>query len=367
MNQPQATDQLPTEEYLKLLLEFGALPKVQIRRTFMEISGYPHYENVCSNILKFYFDPEEEHGLDDLFLVAFLQMAGNTEVPKTRDIHVWTQEGTATGKFIDIVVASDSFVIGIENKISHWLANDLEDYGKHLDSLGQKGSAVIKAVLGLNPVTGEAPLKGGFKSYTYEQFWSHVLRLMPHHISKADNKWMAYLFDLIETTNRLAGKNMELNQRDQFFIEHNDRIEKLIKEREEFFGRLNDKIRQIHGSIKESDEAKEFLRTDPWIYKNSCLALDLKMPGKRYVAFDLLIKPTGWQLEVFGRNRESEHYFRKHLLKNLSRYSEGVNSTFGEGRTVLKTWAIHKDIADIQDDLLWWMEKAVEAGQSTLS
>ena len=25
--------------------------------TFQEISGYPHYENVCSNILAFYLDP----------------------------------------------------------------------------------------------------------------------------------------------------------------------------------------------------------------------------------------------------------------------------------------------------------------------
>jgi hypothetical protein len=38
-----------TENYGKLLLAFQALPKTNRSQTFMEISGYPHYENVSSN------------------------------------------------------------------------------------------------------------------------------------------------------------------------------------------------------------------------------------------------------------------------------------------------------------------------------
>lgn len=31
--------------------------KIPIKeKTFMDVSGYPHYENVCSNILAFYFN-----------------------------------------------------------------------------------------------------------------------------------------------------------------------------------------------------------------------------------------------------------------------------------------------------------------------
>ena len=38
--------------------------KIPIKeKTFMDISGYPYYENVCSNILAFYFKPKEEHKL----------------------------------------------------------------------------------------------------------------------------------------------------------------------------------------------------------------------------------------------------------------------------------------------------------------
>ena len=45
----------------KLLVDFQRIPKRKRNRTFMEISGYPHYENVCNNILKFNINPKNEH------------------------------------------------------------------------------------------------------------------------------------------------------------------------------------------------------------------------------------------------------------------------------------------------------------------
>ena len=42
-----------------LLNEFARLPPHEDRPlTFMEIAGYPHYENVCSNTLAYFLDPE---------------------------------------------------------------------------------------------------------------------------------------------------------------------------------------------------------------------------------------------------------------------------------------------------------------------
>ena len=42
----------------------------------MEIGGYPHYENVCSNFLAFFFNPERPHGLGSLFLDALVGSVG---------------------------------------------------------------------------------------------------------------------------------------------------------------------------------------------------------------------------------------------------------------------------------------------------
>jgi len=75
------TNAQAVESYLKLLLAFRSLPRSSRGRTFMEVSGYPHYENVSSNILGFYFDPAAEHGLKDLLLSAFFQMVDIKDMP----------------------------------------------------------------------------------------------------------------------------------------------------------------------------------------------------------------------------------------------------------------------------------------------
>ena len=80
MEPDTATNPQAVEDYLKLLLAFRALPETKRSRTFMEVSGYPHYENVCSNILRFYLDPAAEHGLSDLLLSAFLRKGSNHKV-----------------------------------------------------------------------------------------------------------------------------------------------------------------------------------------------------------------------------------------------------------------------------------------------
>lgn len=56
-----------------LLDAFGRLKgRTNRPQTFMEIAGYPHYENACSNFLAFFFDPEGPHGLGNLFLHSLM-------------------------------------------------------------------------------------------------------------------------------------------------------------------------------------------------------------------------------------------------------------------------------------------------------
>ena len=48
--------------------------RVPGKLTLLEIGGYAHHENLCSNILGFYFDPKNNPGtLNDLLLKSFLQ------------------------------------------------------------------------------------------------------------------------------------------------------------------------------------------------------------------------------------------------------------------------------------------------------
>lgn len=54
---------------LKSWLENLDVPEPIIKpKTFLGIAKQPHYENVISNIYKFYFRQEEDHGFQDLFV-----------------------------------------------------------------------------------------------------------------------------------------------------------------------------------------------------------------------------------------------------------------------------------------------------------
>lgn len=57
------------EQITDLFTRLKNLPKAVNREpTFMEIAGYPRFENVCSNILAFYLQPSNEHCFGTLFL-----------------------------------------------------------------------------------------------------------------------------------------------------------------------------------------------------------------------------------------------------------------------------------------------------------
>ena len=49
-------------QFKELLTEFQLLPLAANSKSIFSVAGYPHYENVCSNVLAFFLDPANEHG-----------------------------------------------------------------------------------------------------------------------------------------------------------------------------------------------------------------------------------------------------------------------------------------------------------------
>ncbi len=67
------------DEFLELLHDFETLPGTFKSETIFNIAGYPHYENVCSNILAFYLNPNNEHGLGNLLFSSLMNLANGNE------------------------------------------------------------------------------------------------------------------------------------------------------------------------------------------------------------------------------------------------------------------------------------------------
>lgn len=106
-------------DFTKILLDFKSIPRKKRKKTFMEISGYPHYENVASNILKFYLDPSNEHGLKDLVLNSLLHLI-DEDFQFDNDfeqIEVYREHKTIEENRLDLVILTDNYAIGIENKV----------------------------------------------------------------------------------------------------------------------------------------------------------------------------------------------------------------------------------------------------------
>lgn len=351
-----------TVSFMKLLLAFCALPHTKRSRTFMEVSGYPHYENVCSNILGFYFDTVAEHGFQDLLISAFLRMAGKESViPGAVTV---SREYTTDKGRIDLVIEGELFIIAIENKIFHWLANNLNDYADAIYLQEKEKQVVIKVVLGLNPIKDS--LNGGFVSFTYNQLWQEVRNLLGRYVAQADPKWVAYLLDFMETTTNLAGQNMELKQTDQFFIEHNDAIETMLIERNAFLRRLTQQITMLVDLMKEETTKVDVLAKPPYLYANDRLVLDFVFDGIYEISFDLELTPMSWDLQLFGRGQLSYNYLLK-LVKQPDLKEKMKSATLKEKRYYhVQKWDVQADLGEIKDALCEWLV-AVSAAATTLT
>lgn len=349
------------EKFLDLFRKFEALPHAKQNLTFMEVSGYPHYENVCSNILGFYLDPGQQHGLKDLFISAIFQIV-NKKTCSTNVQSVTREFGTAGGR-LDLLVEGDEFILAIENKIFHWLANDLNDYAKAVNLHGNQSKQQIKIVLGLSEIQDPKLLHGGFVSCTYAQLWKEITGLLGSYIAKASPKWVTYLLDFIETTTNLAGANMELKETDRFFIEHEEVISALLLERNGFLGRLTQKVATLCNLMKEVPE-KDLLDTEPYPYSTDRFVMDFKyFQNVHTIAFDFYLKPSGWSLQLFGRGTPA-HYHLLNLVEQPSLKERMRDAVLKEKRFYVQNWSIDTDLSLIRDELCKWLIAVNEANRT---
>jgi hypothetical protein len=174
-------------QFVSLLDEFRKLPPGITRSpTFMEVSGYPHYENVCSNILAFFLDPKNQHGFEGLLLDALAEAGpidGITE-GSYANVSVERESTTDRGNRIDILIESDTLLIVIENKIFHDVANPFEDYTAFVNQRNTSGKAIYKFLLTLD--RNDTGTVYGFRNLTYSRFIDAIRHYIGYHAAHAE-------------------------------------------------------------------------------------------------------------------------------------------------------------------------------------
>lgn len=346
---------------LSLLLDFHALPRVERASTFMEIAGYPHYENVCSNILKFYFDPTAEHGLGDLFLKSFFGMAGVSGLEFSGELAIERECPALDDKRIDLVVEGETFILAIENKIYHWEANDFVLYAGTIDARGV-GKQVVKAVLCLNTRAGDPAPKGGFVRFTYRELWKRVRDELGHRLTHAAPKWLTFLNEFMETTSRLAGETQEEREVTDFFMRHHDQIEKLVEDRQRLLNRLHTCLRNIRDSVVSLPEAEKY-KTVRGLCGPGVLAGHFLIQGKT-IGFDLTVDLKGWTLMIWQQE--------PHDVIHLLRESAPMKALFPLERKngnnfTLRQWDLHATEVELRETLVEGYKALIAAADTILA
>ena len=173
--------------------------------TILEIAGFPHWENVCSNILAFFLDTRKVHGFGTLFIRSILEAhrsrcsnQGWLEgVPLPDDVGdtnaVEREVRTHDGKRIDILVDCAEIRICIENKIWSGLDNDLGHYREHCEKDGDERS-FVGIVLSPNQIQSGKLDAEKFVSITYDDLFEKLDQKRDDYI-KSECTPYRYLFD----------------------------------------------------------------------------------------------------------------------------------------------------------------------------
>jgi hypothetical protein len=283
----------------------------------MEISGYPHFENVCSNILRFFLDTSEIHGLHNLVLKSLLQSTGEHELANqlTDTVSVRREETTIAGKRIDIVIECDDLVIAIENKIYHWLHNDLEEYHRHIGFKKSTTSKKLFIVLSLRP---EDIPTGNFKNLTYKTLIPVIRKNLESYINSANNQYITYLNDFLTTIENLYKPTPMNKEMFHFIADNYSAIEQIHREYKSFLNDRHNAIWKLHEKIPPKG-----VHVKKWIWEKWVLVHDFDMGNNIMVTVDCGIDFKITSAEVFLRHGSVE---KEAYLKTLELLSGDTSS-----------------------------------------
>ena len=294
--------------------------KIPIKeKTFMEISGYPYYENVCSNILAFYLNPKEEHKLGSVLINSLIKVVKNKGQKIYKDIdlshlNIYREYTTLKGNRIDIVIQNEEIVIGIENKIYASVYNDLEDYAKTLNKLNNNS---IKLLLSVHQELRNTT-HNDFINITYSEFFKQLKQDLKSY-KQIENKWYIYLIDFI---NNIEGfeveKGMEL-EITNWINEHKEDIKEFKKLLNIAQDNIKKKLEEYSRAFEEKLSGKYNIK-----YYNG----EDEISTTAYIVFDagynldIKLNTENWEIGIFVWKKASQFKIKEILNRNNIEYIE---------------------------------------------
>lgn len=350
---------LQADSFHQLLDAFKSLSSSSKDPTFMEIAGYPHYENVCSNILAFYLRPDAAHGLSDLCLKALLSLASVYE--PLSNVTVEREVTTNAGNRIDLLIQSDTHLIAIENKIYHSVANPLHDYVSFLEQ--QRSSrTLITFLLSLYPV-GNQELHG-FIPIRYADLFAKLRPLIGDYIARANTKFLISLTDFIDTIENLMRGSAMDESLITLFHERGREITALLDEVNRFKAEMRSKVTELRDIIdiqgKPVPIEQDFYREKKFLF--DCLMYDISLNSNFMLVVLCCLSAEGWKIVAFDKNRDSKKELAleeiQSLFETLKIPSQVVSNDRGQQELIhLTKYPYNEPLSTIQGIAQDWINR----------
>lgn len=233
------------------------------KKTYLEITKQPHYENVISNMYAFFFNVYEEHGFNDIFIKSLIEcidarkMKGK-DFSNFADFEIETEFSTSgigkNGKRgrIDLLLSNDQQAIIIENKIYHYLANDLDDYWHSVKLKTENESAKIGILLSLKPISidlyKQFEKKDEFISITHAELLKRVMENSKDYLVKCEAKYVHFLEDFNQNILNLSSQTMN-SQDINFYVDNKTSINQLVLFKQQFKKHVTSEVEKAGASI----------------------------------------------------------------------------------------------------------------------
>lgn len=207
--------------------------------TFLEVAGFPDYENVLSNIYR-YFLSDRNHGLGQLFMTALLRCAN---APGDFQMDAWKvgREVTVQAGRIDLVITEDAEnpqkVNLVENKIYH--NADGNDFSGYLDAY-RKVPNVLGILLTLEP---SLKVPEEYRNITHLDWIKEVKISLGEMITDLSPQQLMLLQDFIRHIDRYYKTKISMDSY-KFLFTNAGKISALIELRDNAVEQLKEEIRK---------------------------------------------------------------------------------------------------------------------------
>lgn len=324
-------DQL-IQKYENLLLKAQKIKMPEREATFFDFAMRKHHENPTTELLSFFLDPNEVHGLKDTFYQGLIKAIQEEITQKDfgyfQDLA--TEHVTDDHKRIDLWVETETTLIVIEAKIDHQQNNPVRSYQKWAkDKVKNTQKSIIYMVLN---VDGKTNFKDWY-ALSFEVL-SHYIRffLAKQSLNNPLNKWFILAREFLlhlENYTEIMETNMDVIN---FVMGNHSEIQKLFVLREQSYNEIRD---HVLNQLNTHFEGSEFKVVQEQRFKKICRGLRFSKIGLKshtdialYIHFEQEPMVEVWLCyDMDHKDKANAGKISAKLKKSKDKFNESINWT----------------------------------------